>query len=831
MKHPNRTYLFTGEAATNSLLIAITAALFFAIASSAQATRFTGDVNTLWSVDANWEGLNGPGNAAEIPSGKVVDLDVAVGIGSVTMEPGSNIRNHGGSLSISGSFNFLGGTIGVDCQRPAMQVTLGTGATLSFSGSAAKGISGCVVIHNFGSIQWSGGPVFFDGTLNNTGNFVIQGNAGFGSASRNGVINNTGIIQKVSGEGVTQFAGFTPETNSIATVINNMGGLVAVASGTVEMGPGISNGEFRISEGKKLLVSQNHTFDEATFTGIGTCSLTASMTFLGHIVSSADIEFAGNSITGGAPAAFLDGTGRFLWKSGRLDGTLTIGAGIHSILSGGATKGFEGTITNRGTMDWAGGGPLASNNSTFHNAGTFNVLAGGTFLADTFINGSGFENTGTLNTFAGGTSQTDDTFLTNAGVLNIGGVGSAGIFRTTGFAQTATGTLHMEVGGTDAATPQFDQLLNSSKTLAGTLVVELINGFLPAQDARFTLVDGHTGTFANVVVPGGSERFRVEYPGNSRTELVSLTSGPIPFNLWAAGRDLARNELADLAAETQPVNAIVPQWSYGYRATPNGSALTLFTAAQHQNGLGQSDIDGWSAGAGVSVSVNTASGSVSLPGSEPLRAGQLLLVPTPAEFAVARWTAPEAGTFNVAARWVDADKRGGNGAAGYVVLNGQQIFGGQDSESGLFTGARWANGGRVAMPPRSLRLNAGDTLDFVVGSNGDVWERPDGVERNHSPGSQRHDFCARHLRGRTGRYRHRGWAGDAHGRRVAAGRHERGYRSRGAFRVCAKGSNGRRVSATGGSIGRGHLGRIECAHAHRERRPRCRDRAPRRNDS
>ncbi len=67
---------------------------------------------------------------------------------------------------------------------------------------------------------------------------------------------------------------------------------------------------------------------------------------------------------------------------------------------------------------------------------------------------------------------------------------------------------------------------------------------------------------------------------------------------------------------------------------------------------------------------------------------------------------------------MDADKRGGNGAAGYVVLNGQQIFGGQDSASGIFTGARWANGGRVAMPPRSLRLNAGDTIDFVVGSNG-----------------------------------------------------------------------------------------------------------------
>ena len=714
------------------LVLGLAWAAFFILSENAQATRFTGAVNTLWSVDENWEGLVGPGNSAEIPAGKLVDLDVAVGISSVTMEPGSNIRNAGGSLSISGSFNFQGGGIGVDCQDPELPVTIGPDATLSFTGGALKGISGCVTIHNFGTIQWSGGPVFFDGKLNNAGNFIIQGNAGFGSAVRTGLINNTGIIQKVSGDGVTQFAGFTPETNSIATAINNMsGGLVSVASGTVEMGPGSSVGEFRISAGKKLLVSQDHTFDEATFTGTGICSMTARMTFVGQINSTADIELVGenNQIFGGTsaqPAAFLDGTGRFLWKSGRLTGTLTLGAGLHSILSEGAVKSYDGTITNRGTMDWVGPGPLATNLSTFRNEGTFNVLGNGVFLADTGINGQTFENIGTLNTFAGGESRTDDTVIVNSGTLNIGGIGSAGILRTI-FRQTASGTLHMEVGGGNGSVPEFDQIIggvsNPSPTqVAGALVVELINNFIPAQDQRFVLINQNGGQFSSISVPGGPDRLRVENPpvfGNFSTELVSLTSGPIPFNLWAAGRDLTRNERADLAGEAQPVNATVPEWSYGFRNTPGGSALTLFTAAQHQNGLGQADIDGWSAGVGVSVSVNTGSGPVSLPGSEPLQPGQLLVVPTPQEFAVARWTAPETGTFAVAARWVDADERGGNGAAGYVVLNGQQIFGGQDSASRLFTGARWVNGGRVSMPPRSLRLSAGDTLDFVVGSNGE----------------------------------------------------------------------------------------------------------------
>lgn len=145
---------------------------------------------------------------------------------------------------------------------------------------------------------------------------------------------------------------------------------------------------------------------------------------IGTINASVDFEIRdrANVIAGNAtrPQATLEGTGRLLWKGGRIAGTFTVGDGFRSILSGPAVKDYDVAFTNKGTMNWTGPGPLASNKSTFRNEGTFNVLAAGTFLADLGITQATFENIGTLNTFPNGTSVTDDTLIVNSGVVNIG---------------------------------------------------------------------------------------------------------------------------------------------------------------------------------------------------------------------------------------------------------------------------------------------------------------------------------------------------------------------------------------------------------------------------
>ena len=106
------------------------------------------------------------------------------------------------------------------------------------------------------------------------------------------------------------------------------------------------------------------------------------------------------------------------------------------------SKTYNGTITNKGTFDWLGGGPIACNNTTFVNEGTFNCKAAGTFLADTGINGQTFDNRGTLNTFAGD-NFASDTGMINSGILNIG-LSGAGRLEVPSFSNS--GTVNLGVG-------------------------------------------------------------------------------------------------------------------------------------------------------------------------------------------------------------------------------------------------------------------------------------------------------------------------------------------------------------------------------------------------
>lgn len=193
-----------------------------------------------------------------------------------------------------------------------------------------------------------------------------------------------------------------------------------------------------------------------------------------------------------------------------------------------------------------------------------------------------------------------------------------------------------------------------------------------------------------------------------------------PQALWAAGRDLADNEKPDRASEANAVNETVPQWSYGYRATADGTALTLFAPEQHTNNSGgraantsfvNEAVEGWDPDA--SVLVNTSSADVVYDyGSGPLKPllpGQMYLHPSAGNaLAVARWTAPAPGRYNIVARWLDLDDKGGNGVSCHLVVNGSSVFS-HDIE----------NGGVVDMPSQAIDLEAGQVVDFVVGSRGD----------------------------------------------------------------------------------------------------------------
>lgn len=226
---------------------------------------------------------------------------------------------------------------------------------------------------------------------------------------------------------------------------------------------------------------------------------------------------------------------------------------------------------------------------------------------------------------------------------------------------------------------------------------------------------------------GGDEDSNIAVGFDSGAAYVFLGEGD-EFGVrefWGAGPELAANETGNLPAEQNGINATSAAWSYGYRDSFPGTSLVIFSPAQHQNDIGgNTGVDGWAPNAGVMVNKGSAPVVMNLNGETtiPVLPGQIILKPATGAFPVVRWTAPEAGTYNIAARWVDVANSGGNGAAAHVVINGREVFGQlspySEVEEPSYLGLNWENGFGAAMPPQSFPLAAGDTVDFVLGPNG-----------------------------------------------------------------------------------------------------------------
>ncbi len=184
--------------------------------------------------------------------------------------------------------------------------------------------------------------------------------------------------------------------------------------------------------------------------------------------------------------------------------------------------------------------------------------------------------------------------------------------------------------------------------------------------------------------------------------------------VWVGGRDLAANEKPDGPNELLNPNPTVPAWSYGRRSTIITSGLDLYTGAgSHVTGGGaEGPMEGWGIGAAALI-VNTNSNPDAPPhtyGSNiPINSQELLVAPaaTGGPHPVVRWTAPEAGRYDVLAYWQDTDPNGGNGVTAHILVNGAQVYGQiMENSTGCST-------------VQSLDLKAGDLVDFVLGDRGE----------------------------------------------------------------------------------------------------------------
>jgi len=220
------------------------------------------------------------------------------------------------------------------------------------------------------------------------------------------------------------------------------------------------------------------------------------------------------------------------------------------------------------------------------------IINGGILRTPTMSIGLG---TGKLIWYGG----TINTFVIEFSIVNAGGTlspgFSPGVTQVAGnYTQTSTGNLFMELEGTNAATPEFDQLhVSGNLTLDGTLEVVKLNTYEPALSNSFDILDWDgslTGTFSTIKLPtlNAGLKWDLSTLYTDGVMNVVATGSVVPLDtsgllLWLDGDD-------PFGANIKPYDgAFISQWAdksgsgnnVTQTATPNQPIMTLAT----QNGL------------------------------------------------------------------------------------------------------------------------------------------------------------------------------------------------------------------------------------------------------
>jgi hypothetical protein len=229
--------------------------------------------------------------------------------------------------------------------------------------------------------------------------------------------------------------------------------------------------------------------------------------------------------------------------------TIVYAGGTTSLVSISSTASFNVT---GGTLNLSGTGTNASSFPSL-------TLAGGT------LGGNGTINAPTLSVLAGGVLG--GSRIINGDVSNLGGVvamgASPGTITVNGsYTQSALGTLLAEVAGNTPGS-QYDQLIvNGNTSLDGTLRVNLLGGFVPADGATFTVVQSSgplTGAFASTSFPS-SPAFSAGYLPASMFVSVSGVILPPPGAIASASQvvvaltDQNQNTLVASQATGAPID-------------------------------------------------------------------------------------------------------------------------------------------------------------------------------------------------------------------------------------------------------------------------------------
>jgi YVTN family beta-propeller protein len=454
---------------------------------------WVGGASGNWSVATNWSTGIVPNNFVNVcinnnhsPVSSVT-LDINTNIGNLTINPAN-------SLTIGNNLELV--VAGNIANSGHITLTSNNANTfLIISGAIALTGGGTITMNQATSngqpIINSGQPIIQNqnhGNLTNVNNLI----EGSGQIGNNGL-----IVNNLAGGVINANAAFALGLNT--NTLTNQGVLEATAAGVLQISEAVIN-------------------KGGTITAKGGAA--AVQLYNGTTIQGGTLTNAGGSFgTVAGNGATLDGT---------TQGALTL-AGIYSGLDDSTTI-LGGTINNTGTLQLTS----AADNVVLTLSGAVTLTGGGTVLLNQTAGGVPIlnnTNAGVLNNFnnriegAGQignnglvlNNQADGVILANASqplILNSSPVNNAGLIVADGspnpgflqvnsYTQTSTGDFGIAIGGTTAGN-QYSQWQNSgTATLAGSLDIQFLGGFVPAAGNQFTILTSGsiTGTFSKINSP------------------------------------------------------------------------------------------------------------------------------------------------------------------------------------------------------------------------------------------------------------------------------------------------------------------------------------------
>jgi hypothetical protein len=415
----------------------------------------------------------------------------------------------------SSSLNNTGGTI--EAIGTGSQVQFGNGTTIT---------GGTLTTSSGGMLQVNAGAGVFENGVTNNGTFTVQNN---GSLYLQSNLTNNGTISLNSAGNLTYLflpivnaallgKGRVVMNNNVNSAIDGNGGLTFTNHSTIQ-GGGTIGPHFTFTNQGTLHVTAANTLNiNAPFTNFSGSTLTG-----GNYLVSGTLQFTNaNIITNAAKITLSGSTAQIVNQSGvnALTSFATNAKNGSLSLQSGNSLTTSGSVTNAGKLT------VGAKSALQTGSGSYTQTAGTTTVDGTLAAPSGVS-VGAGNLF--GKGKISATITSSGSVTPGDSPTKPGILSLSTYTQNSTGILNISIGGTTLGT-QYSQLaVANGVSLAGTLNLKLINGFVPAIGNTFTILTGsaisNKFTTVNGQIINSGECFQVTYGGTSVTLTVESGNG------------------------------------------------------------------------------------------------------------------------------------------------------------------------------------------------------------------------------------------------------------------------------------------------------------------